>query len=205
MTSSTETRDWLLIWLSHTLCSHSSFILLLFYFFDLLIRMQVHALPSYTYTSTETHTHKRRETSTWYISSCMARRVARLPLCWWSVCLADFSLSGLKKRGSLEALKGHSEKNLGRHEGEKSCCVSAFLHASLKPCSRRFLNLSVPSLFISYDQYPHLQKTPIPPVTWWFLSLQTRKQRFPTCTCVPFTHEWPYLHVPESPRAQQKK
>lgn len=151
MTSSTETRDWLLIWLSHTLCSHSSFILLPFYFFLFLTQYKC---KSMLFRHTPSHPHKRRKTSTCYFSSCMARRVARLPLCWWSVCLADFSLSGLKKCGSLEALKGRSKQNLGRHEGEKTCCVSAFLCASLKRCSSCFLNLSVPAPLISWPVDP---------------------------------------------------
>lgn len=76
--------------------------------------------------------HLHTETSSRNISSCMAHGVARLPLCWWTVCLADFPLTGLKKCGSLEAKKAMATEweklNLGRHEERAQirscwCCL----------------------------------------------------------------------------------
>lgn len=96
---------------SHIYC-HSSFI-----------------LPAHPSFSTA---HLHTETSSRNISSCMAHGVARLPLCWWTVCLADFPLTGLKKCGSLEAKKAMATEweklNLGRHEERAQiqscwCCL----------------------------------------------------------------------------------
>lgn len=114
----------------------------------------VSSFDSHIFSHSNRHT-PTPPTSSYHISSCMLHRLARLPLCWWSVCLADFPLSGLKKCGSLEALKGHSNSeweklNMGRHEqGAKvqSCgclsgyvcvciCISAFCWVCMK-CFRQ--------------------------------------------------------------------